>query len=151
MRSDGNRENHMNVFISHARNDTRLARAVTEELKKSGHVVKSAEGVEAGSDIESTIKSTLNECQAMIVILNPNSYQSQWVKYEVEHALTDENYKGRLLPVLVGKDFESAPKKTPWILTSLQHVTLPDTDDVIGSARKVAKEFSSIVGSGGPS
>jgi len=137
----------MKIFISHARNDTRLARAVSEELKKSGHVVKSGESVESSSDIQYSIKSILDECQAMIVILNPHSYQSHWVKLEVEHALTDDKFKNRLLPVLVGRDFDSSPKRTPWILTSLRHVTLPNEDDVVSNARKVVKRFQSILGS----
>lgn len=139
----------MNIFISHARNDKRLARAVSEELVKHGHTVKSVETIEAGTEIQSAVESALNECQAMIVLLNPHSYQSPWVKLEVEHALSDENYKGRLLPVLVGSGFDSPPKKTPWILTALKHLVLPNPKDVWGNAKRVVKEFRRIVGSGG--
>lgn len=141
----------MNVFISHARNDTRLAGAVSEELRKSGHIVMSAESIESGSDTQRGIKSILDDCQAMIVILNPNSYHSQWVKFEVEHALTDDKFKNRLLPVLVGNEFESSPKRTPWILTSLRHITLPNENDVVSNAKEVGRIFQSILGSQGSS
>jgi hypothetical protein len=141
----------MNVFISHARNDARLARAVTEQLLKHGHKVISAETIAAGSGIREAVQSALNECQAMIVFLNPHSYQSPWVKLEVEHALSDERYKGQLLPVLVGADFESSPKKTPWILTAIKHLALPDPDDLEANAKKVVDEFRKLIAPGATS
>lgn len=134
----------MKIFISHARNDTRLARAVSQLLLEHGHTVWSAEMLPASGDVRLAVESALNECEAMIVVLRPHSYQSSWVKLEVEHALSDENYKGRLLPVFVGTDFDSSPKKTPWILTTLKHLALPNPDDVEANARKVVDEFAKL-------
>lgn len=139
----------MKVFISHARNDAILARAVYNELLKYGHTVKLAGTLETAIGIQEAVQTALDECRAMIVLLNPHSYQSLWVKFEVEYALSAENYKKRLLPVFVGTGFDSAPKKTPWILTALRHINLPHPADVKDNAKKVVKEFQKVIQPGG--
>lgn len=51
----------------------------------------------------------------MIVLLSPESMRSDHVRREIEYALGDPNYEGRLFPVLV-----RPTENIPWILRKIK-------------------------------
>jgi hypothetical protein len=50
----------------------------------------------------------------MVVLLSPAALTSAFVQREIEYALGDERFKGRLVPVVV-----RSVKEIPWILEKL--------------------------------
>ena len=50
----------------------------------------------------------------MVVLLSLDSVKSEWVRRDIEYAIGDRNYEGRVFPVLV-----RPTKKIPWILQKL--------------------------------
>jgi hypothetical protein len=114
----------MKIFISHARNENYLAKALSDSLRKEGFAVVTPESIDSGENIEKAIQSAIAGCNAMIVILSPHSYHSKWVKMEVELALTNENFKDRLLPIFIGRESEKESAEIPWFLKSIKHINL---------------------------
>ena len=135
----------MKVFISHARKDYGLADEVARLLRERGHKVVTGGGMDPGTPWE----RQLEDCDAMIALLHSTSYQSHWVKREIEFGLSNERFRGRFLPVLVGRGFEEAHTNIPWILKSLQHRQLRERADIERNASKIAKSFEVMLRKGG--
>jgi hypothetical protein len=100
------------VFLSYAPADRELARELAKRLENQGCQVWFADGrLYPGDNWSLAIGRALEESDAMVVLLSPDSARSEWVRREIEYAVSSRKYKGRLIPVLVRptKDF-------PWIL-----------------------------------
>ncbi len=106
----------MRVFLSYSAADERFARQLASELSRRGCDVwdPSAE-VFPGDNYADQIGQALKQSKAMVVLLSPDSVKSEWVRREIEYALGDRNYAGRLFPVLV-----RPTEGVPWILRKLQ-------------------------------
>lgn len=96
------------VFVSHAHKD-----AVTVD----GVIVKPLNGrgvstwcsrhdIIPGTLFTVEIEKGLRRSGSMIVVVSPNSVDSEWVKAEVNTAFSDTRFEGRVLPVLL--DIKSA-------------------------------------------
>jgi len=114
----------MKIFISHARNENYLAKTLSDFLRKEGFSVVTPESIYSAENIEKAIQSAISKCNVMVVILSPHSYHSKWVKMEVELALTNENFKDRLLPIFIGRESEKESAEIPWFLKSIKHINL---------------------------
>ncbi len=71
------------------------------------------------------IGKALEESQAMVVLITPNSLQSSWVHREIEYALSERHFNKRLIPVLVGSEEDLPLDRLPWILRHLQVIKVP--------------------------
>ena len=106
----------MQVFLSYSGADRDFARQLASQLSKRGYDVwDSSDQLFPGDNWHLKIGEALQESKAMVVLLSPDSMKSQWVRREIEYALGDRNYKGRLFPVLV-----RPAQDIPWILRELQ-------------------------------
>ena len=70
----------------------------------------------------------------MVVLLSPDSVSSDWVRREIEYALGDPNYAGRLFPVLV-----RPTEDVPWILRKLEILHAKD------NAAEISKRIASVL------
>ncbi|MBI2820092.1 MAG: toll/interleukin-1 receptor domain-containing protein [Acidobacteria bacterium] len=112
----------MQVFLSYSDADRDFARRLASQLSKRGcEVWDPSEQLFPGDNWPLKIGEALKQSKAMVVLLSPDSMKSQWVRREIEYALGDRNYKGRLFPVLV-----RPAREIPSILRELQ--VLPAND-----------------------
>lgn len=125
----------MQVFLSYDQSDQAFARALSSQLKKRGFFVWSpAEEVLPGDNVWLRIGEALKNSKAMIVLLSPDSMRSQNVRREIEYALGDPNYEGRLFPVRVRPTSD-----IPWILRKFK------TFDAGRSAAKVSESIANAL------
>jgi hypothetical protein len=64
----------------------------------------------------------------MVVLITPHAFESEWLKEEIQYALTSEHYQGRLIPVFLGRESET-PTEVPWILRKLNPVQIEGRDE----------------------
>jgi len=115
----------MKVFISHASTDTPLAKRVAAVLRESGFQVWDDTEIFPGENWAAKLAEALQESDAMVVLLTPDSLRSPNVTYEVGYALGKANYKGRVVPVIAAPP-EQVPKESiPWVLYKFQMIHLP--------------------------
>jgi hypothetical protein len=106
----------MRVFLSYSPADERFAKQLALELTQRGCDVWDPRAeLFAGDNWAEQIGQALKQSKAMVVLLSPDSVNSDWVRREIEYALGDPNYAGRLFPVLV-----RPTEEVPWILRKLQ-------------------------------
>src|SRR5260370_35360902 len=101
----------MQVFISYAQKDGEVARSLSTQLAKRGLRVWLADDqVFPGDNVWSRIGEALETSRAMVVLLSPDSVRSENLRREIEFALGNPNYEGRVFPVLV-----RPTRDIPWI------------------------------------
>ncbi len=106
----------MQVFLSYDRADGAFAKALSSELTRRGLSVWSGEEeVLPGDNWALQVGEALKRSKAMVVLVSPESMRSGWVRREIEYALGDLHYEGRLFPVLVRPTDD-----VPWILRELK-------------------------------
>ena len=121
----------MKVFLSHSstyyRDDRDLIRKITDELKRAGmDVWDDSVEVLPGDNWAQVTSQALEESQAMVVLLTPESADSKWLHWDIEFALGNVAYKNRLIPVLIGDPNKFSPESIPWIFKHLKVINLPD-------------------------
>jgi hypothetical protein len=130
----------MKVFISYSQADQAIAKDLVSLLAAAGVRAWDAESeLTPGDNWAMRIGQALEESDAMIVLLSPDSVKSEWVRREIEYALSSPNYRDRLIPVIV-----RPTRKIPWILRDLSLVDLhADPDEgkklVVSRVRHLAK------------
>lgn len=115
----------MKVFISHASDDETLAMRVAASLREAGLEVWDDGGILPGENWAAKTAEALQESEAMVVLLTPSALRSSHVKHEIAYALGNQDYSGRLIPVLAAPPEQLSKEDIPWILNSLQMVSLP--------------------------
>jgi hypothetical protein len=115
------------VFISHARNDHEIADPLASELKRRGFSVWEEKEIYPGQKWASYIDSALKESDLMIAILKEYSYSSSYVRTELKHALLNERFKNRLLPVFISSSKDTEFSRIPWVLDSLKHLKFDES------------------------
>jgi hypothetical protein len=114
----------MKVFISYAFPDKDLARRVADALRASGFQVWDDAQVSPGDNWAEQLGQALQDADAMVVLLTPNSLQSPNVSYEICYALGKKGYKGRVVPVIAASNEQLPPDKIPWVLSRLHMINL---------------------------
>ena len=102
----------MQVFLSYAHPDGALAEALQSYLEKKGFSVWNPQAdLLPGDNIFLRNGEALKNSKAMVVLISPESMRSEWVRGEIQYALGDQKYEGRLFPVQV-----RPTSSMPWIL-----------------------------------
>jgi hypothetical protein len=123
------------VFISYARADEDFAKALSSQLTKQGLSVWNADDeVLPGDNIWLQIGEALRKSRAMVVLVSPDSMRSEYVRHEIEYALGDPNYEGRVFPVQV-----RPTEDIPWILRRFKSF------DARQSAAKVSESIANAL------
>lgn len=101
----------MQVFLSYAHRDAPLARALAADLTKRGLRVWSHEAeLLPGDNVWLRNGEALKHSEAMVVFVSPEAMRSEWVQSEIDYALANRNYEGRVFPVEV-----RPTSSMPWI------------------------------------
>ena len=120
----------LRVFLSYAKRDDKLAQALRTELEKGGFEVwDAAAKLTPGDNWALEQGEALEDAEAMVVLLSPAALASDHVQREIDYALGEPRFKGRLIPVVV-----RPVKEIPWILETLQILRI-DADPERGSRR----------------
>jgi len=120
----------MQVFLSYAHPDRALAHALAADLKQRGLVVWSHDTeLLPGDNIWLRNGEALRKSEAMVVLLSPEAMRSEWVQHEIEYALGNRNYEGRLFPVQV-----RPTPSMPWILSKFKILNAKQGVGKIGQA-----------------
>ena len=102
----------MQIFLSYVPADQSYATALSTQLERRGFSVWSpAQEVLPGDNVWLQTGEALKRSKAMVVLVSPDSMRSENVRREIEYALGDLNYEGRLFPVRVRRTPD-----IPWIL-----------------------------------
>jgi hypothetical protein len=98
----------IDLFLSYSRKDLAAVRQVQEVLRTAGLSVWTDEWLEPGTqNWQNAITEAVNQAQAMVVLLSPNSAQSTWVKNEITFA---QVRKKHIFPVLIlGDEVNAVP------------------------------------------
>src|ERR1041384_8676284 len=115
----------MKVFINYSPKDEELATELVARLEAAGVGAwfKKREILPGDNWAEKTSEG-LKESDAMVVLLTPNSLESEAVQSNISYALGDKSFSQRVIPVLVGDVEKSASDRIPWILKRLKPVSL---------------------------
>lgn len=128
----------MKVFLSYARRDEKIARLIRAVLQKIGFKVwDPATSMSAGGNWALELGKGLEDAEAMVVLISPAAMASENVKREIEYALGELRFKGRLIPVVV-----RPVKEIPWILETLR-VLRVESDPERG-IRRLVEELKRI-------
>jgi|SRR5580704_14616355 hypothetical protein len=97
-----------------------MARELATHLEKAGFDTwDPADARFPGDNWALRIGKALQESEAMVVLISPDSMKSQTVRQEIDYALGSPQYKGRLIPVVV-----KATSEIPWILKKFPSVSI---------------------------
>ncbi len=129
----------MQIFISHSHNDEMFARKVASFLEDQGlDVWEASNEIFPGDNWAAKISQGLQESNAMVVLLTPESLKSVLVQREVEYALGSKEYRKRLIPVLIDPDKTIAEDDIPWILKRLNIIDLTEHETEEDGIRRIA-------------
>lgn len=91
------------VFISYSHTDKPFVRRVTRQLESIGvEFFLDEKDIPWGNTITEDVQKALGECIAILVIISAGSLSSQWVSFEIGHAM-GANFMGankKVLPLL---------------------------------------------------
>ena len=129
----------MKVFISHAATDAKLANRVAHVLREAGFQVWDETQILPGDNWGTQLAEALQESEAMVVLLTPNSLHSPNLSHEVGYALGKAGYKGRVIPVLAASPEQLPKEDIPWILHKFHIIQLQDQDKDEEGLRSIAQ------------
>ena len=95
------------VFVSYSRKDQDYARSLENDLLKRGFDVWLDDRIDYGDRWWRTIVRAVHACAAFIVVMTPDSEESEWVEREVQLALRERKpifsllLRGKVFPLLI--------------------------------------------------
>ena len=99
------------VFISHASRDAAYMHELAKALLEYGVPVWTSSDIQAGTDWEHELEDRLSDCDAVVVIMSPNSLASGWVEREIQ---TGRANGKKLLPLLLDGDGHEDLRDVQW-------------------------------------
>lgn len=125
----------MRVFISHSHEDQQFVDELRRLLTRSGLEVWNPEtGVLPGDNWLLEAGAALEKADGLIFVFSKASLASLSSRREVEYALVNRRFEGRVISVLMGDGL-----KIPWILKRMPIVNAVDLD-----TRRVSREIISV-------
>ncbi|MBM3224479.1 MAG: toll/interleukin-1 receptor domain-containing protein [Candidatus Tectomicrobia bacterium] len=118
----------MKVFISHSSTDEKLAQRIAHVLRDAGFQVWDATQILPGDNWGIQLAKALQESEAMVVLLTPNSVHAPNLSYEVGYALGEVGYKGRVIPVFAASLAQLPKEDIPWVLYKFPMIHLQDQE-----------------------
>lgn len=119
----------MKVFISHSSEDEALAAKVVSSLERAGlDVWYDGREIIPGDNWADKIAQGLRESEAMVVLVTPSALESGSLRRDIDYALTQKRFKGRLVPVLAGDAERFQGVVMPWIFERLPMISLKEND-----------------------
>jgi hypothetical protein len=122
----------MNVFISYSGADEKWADRLRTALGQQDITVwNPASQIAPGENWGLKYGKALQNADAVVVLLSPDSVKSDWVRHEIEYAISSPQFRDRLIPVVVRPTDD-----IPWILRKQQVIRAGK--DIDETARRIA-------------
>jgi hypothetical protein len=103
------------VFLSYSRKDISFVRKLAEDLEKAGYDVwRDVSDLRSGNDWVRVIPKAIESAPYFLVVLSPNSIESEWVEKEYTQALS---LRKKIIPILL------APTRVPFALNTINFVS----------------------------
>ncbi len=87
------------VFISHSSHDKGYARKLAQAIREHGFSVWLDDRIEGGERFPTEIERRIDDCAAFVLVVTPESSDSDWVSNELIHA---RDRKKKIVPLLLG-------------------------------------------------
>ena len=129
----------MQVFLSYASADTKLAERISNSIRASGFPVWDYSLIMPGENWGAKLAEALETSDAMILLLTPNSLHSRDITNDLSYALGSTAYKGRVIPVLAGSPEELPREEIPWVLNRFQTIQMADADQGEEGLRQITR------------
>lgn len=108
------------IFVSYSRKDIDFARKLSEDLETAGYDVWwDLSDLRGGDDWVRVIPDAIAGCDFFVVILSPNSVESEWVRKEYTQALS---LRKKVVPIM----FTLTP--VPFALNTINYVNFTSED-----------------------
>ena len=102
------------IFISYSRKDMGFARKLAGDLEKAGYDVWwDISDLRGGDDWVRVIPAAIESSQYVIIVLSPNSVESEWVRKEYTQALS---LRKKIIPIML------AATDVPFALNTINYV-----------------------------
>lgn len=96
------------IFVSYSKKDRDFANKLADDLESAGFQVWIDRSIGGGENWRETIESSLKESKEVIIVVSPNSMESDWVRHEGSLAY---GWGKKLYPILIAT-VKSLP---PWL------------------------------------
>lgn len=100
------------IFISYSHKDKLYVHKLTEALQRDGFDVWIDDRIDYGAHWPKVIQSQLDACDAFIVVVSENSFDSEWVQNEVARA---KRKAKPFFPLLLSGDPWLSVEVTQWV------------------------------------
>ncbi len=118
------------VFISYSRKDIAFARRLAGDLEQAGfNVWWDISDLKGGDDWVRFIPAAIDASQYFVVLLSPNSIQSEWVEKEYSYAI---RLRKKLIPAMI------KPCDVPFSLHTINYVDFVNVDYATGANNLLA-------------
>jgi len=107
------------IFISYSKKDSEFAHKLADDLTAAGFKIWIDRSISGGEQWRETIETNLKAASEVVIVVSPNSMDSEWVKHEGSAAYAWEK---KLYPILIAP-VDSLP---PW-LEEYQWIDFVDT------------------------
>jgi TIR domain-containing protein len=115
----------MKVFISHSSRDEALASKVASYLERAGlDVWYDKREILPGDNWGEKIAQGLRESDAMVVLLTSGALKPDFMRRDVDFALSQKPFKRRVVPVIVGNTEDLQDQELPWIFDRLHTINI---------------------------
>jgi hypothetical protein len=105
------------IFISYSRSDAGYAKKLAQALEREGFAVWNDDRIALGTSWPRVIQEQLDQSGAVIVLMTPRAYQSEWVQNELNRAKRKQK---AIFPLLL-------EGKEPWLsVESTQYLDVTD-------------------------
>lgn len=130
----------MKVLLSHSHADSQLADQISGALKQRGlQVWTPSVDLLPGDNWAAELARALEESNAMVVLLTPKPPDSE-VMRNIGYALGAENYRNRLIPVVVG-DPAQVRAVVPWIIHRMLRIELDEHKRIEPQVQPIVDEI----------
>ncbi|MBN1452416.1 MAG: TIR domain-containing protein [Anaerolineales bacterium] len=118
------------VFISYSRKDIAFARRLAGDLEQAGFDVWwDISDLKGGDDWVRFIPAAIGSSQYFVVLLSPNSVQSEWVEKEYSYAI---RLRKKIIPAMI------KPCEVPFSLHTINYVDFVNVDYATGANNLLA-------------
>lgn len=123
------------VFISYSRKDQDIAKRLHTDLNAAGLRPWIDDVIQLGESWEKSISDAINASDAILVIASKNTFESEWVRTEVEKANKSQK---PIIPFVVSEEFQ-----LPNILRPYDYIfAYPDYENAIQKVGDVVRQHT---------
>ena len=100
------------IFLSYSHKDSEYANRLADSLEAKGLEVWIDERIDYGARWPKVIQENLDRCTAFVVVMTPNSYESEWVQAQLTRA---RRLRKPTFPLLLDGDVWLALEATHYV------------------------------------